>query len=166
MATEALKSKQITDMDATPRVPVNARLARSPMQVAKATIETVLAISQVGSTYRMVRIPANAMIHAVYLSTDDLGTTGDVEVGVYLPNGGAVVDANFFASAVDANAAVVLRADVTHEATTYGIQDVEKPLWDALGKTLAFSADYDFVIGITEDTTAAGTITLEVHYTQ
>lgn len=167
MVTEALKSAQITTMDAiNPRTKAHARLTGDEMRIKKATVATVLSASGVGSTYRMVRIPQNAMVKAVFISSDDLGDTGDTDVGIYLPFGGVVVDADHFASATDINAAAVYRRDVTHESGNYALTDVEKPLWEALGETEGSSPHgYDLTLTLTQITTAAGDISVEVWYT-
>ena len=169
MATEDLKSAQITDMDALPRVAANARLSGQHLMVATATITSVLSAAQVGSKYRMVRLPQNAVVHRVFLTSDDMGTTGDTDVGIYLVRGGAVVDANHFATAQDVNAAIRNRIDVTHNGATAGayvIEKAEQPLWEALGHTAnQYPEGYDVVLTITEDTSSVGDMTIEVWYT-
>ncbi len=168
MATEDKTSAQITSMDATnPTKRAHARLSGSPLISVIGTVVTLLAATDVGSTYRMVRLPQNAMVHAVYLSCDTLGDTGDGDVGISKPSaiGGAVVDADHFASATDMNAGPVYRRDLTHESGAYGIEDVEKPLWSALGETEFSSPNgYDVVITITEISTALADLTVEVLY--
>lgn len=167
MTAENASSTPVSNMDALPRVPNNSRLDGGAMQVAKATVATVLAASGDGSTYRMVRLPQGAVVHAVYFTCDDLGSTGAVNIGVYLPREGAVVDADHFASAVVVTSAIITRTDVTHESGQYPIEEAELPLFEALGKAYDFSPEgYDIVITMSTITTAVGDMTLEVHFTE
>ena len=167
MATENVKSAAITNRDATPSVANNAQ--GGIMRMTWGTAEAAAA-GDAGSTYRLCSIPSNARGITVVLATDDLGTTATLDVGLYqtTANGAAVVDADFFASAVNANTAAVAETLVSHEAaaaTGYGIEDIEKPLWEALGLTADSTRDYDVVVTSAGDIDAAGTITVKVFYT-
>jgi hypothetical protein len=168
MAVEALKSAAITNADATPVVFNNARVARAPIQEAIGT-KQASASASIGSTYRLARIPSNARISEVILSCDAFDTTGASDIGIYQTsaNGGAVVDADFFASAVDLTSALPNTA-VTHESGVFGIEDVEKPLWEALGLSADPQRDYDVALTLTEANGAGATpdVTLRVRYTQ
>lgn len=163
MATENLFSGVLTNRDATPRVKINSSLS-GMMQAVVGTLEC--GTGDLGSTYRMVQVPSNCRIDQILLYSDDLGTTGLADIGVYqtTENGSAVVDADFFASAVDMKAAALNGTDVTHESTVYGLEDAEKPLWQALGLTADSNRMYDIVLTTTEAFQAAGTITLKVRY--
>jgi len=165
MATEALSSTPITNINATPQVRNNAGVDGGVLRQAVGTLEH--AGGDAGSTYRMVRIPSNAAGIAVVLSADDAGVTGLIDIGIYQTssNGGAVVDADFFASAYDVKTAAVAQVEVQHESTVYGLEDVEKPLWQALGLSADPHRDYDVVITSTEALATASTLTLRVTYT-
>lgn len=165
MATENVKSAAITNRDATPPVLTTGQggFVRRVWGTAEAA-----AAGDAGSTYRLCEIPSNARAIRVVLTTDDLGTTATLDVGLYqnTANGGAVVDADFFASAIDANTAAVAETMVTHEAnsTGYNRDDIEKPLWEALGLSSDPGRTYDVVVTSAGDIDAAGTITLIVDY--
>lgn len=163
MATENVLSGSITNRDATPAVRNNGQGAgvRRVFGTAEAA-----AAGDAGSTYRLCSIPSNARAIRVVLACDDLGTTATLGVGIYqtTDNGSAVVDATFFASAVNANTAAVAETMVSHESGTYNIDDIEKPLWQALGLSADSNRDYDVVVTSAGDIDAAGTITLIVDY--
>lgn len=163
MATENVLSGVLTNRDATPQVKINSALAGS-MQTVVGTLES--GTGDLASTYRMVQIPSNCRVDQVLLYCDDLGTTGLADIGIYqtTANGSAVVDADFFASAVDMKTAALNGVDVTHESAVYGLEDAEKPLWQALGLTADPGRMYDVVLTTTEAFQAAGTITLKVRY--
>lgn len=171
MATAIVKSLAITNRDASPQVYSNANLSKGALLEAVGTCE-IASTQDLGSTYIMASVPSNARISQLLFSCDDVGTTGLADIGVYqtTANGSAVVDADFFASAVDMNAAALNAVDVTNEADPadaaagYGKADIEKPLWQALGLSADSNRFYDIVLTTTEASTTAGTLTLKVRY--
>jgi hypothetical protein len=166
MATEALKSGAITNRDATPQVKNSSFLEGGLLRESVGTVEMTTA--DLGSTYRMLQVPSNCRISQLLLFSDDVGTTGLIDIGVYrtTADGGAVVDQDFFASAVDIKTAALNSSDVTYEAATAAgqIDDIEKPLWQQLGLTADPSLMYDVVITSTEAASAGGTLSLRVRY--
>lgn len=165
MATEAVKSTPITNAEATPRVFNNSAVENGGVRQSVATVEAAAA-ADAGSTYRMMRIPSNASGVTLIFACDDLGTTATVNIGLHqtTANGGAVVDADFFASAVDCNAAAVAPTHVEHESAVYGIEDIEMPLWEALGLSADPKIDYDIVITSVGDIDADGTMSLKAQW--
>lgn len=165
MAVTANKSGPITNRDADPRVKNQAHVVDGHARSSVGTMETANDDS-IGSTYRFFSVPSNSRIEQLLLYSDDSGTTGDMDIGIYqtTDNGGAVVDADFFASAVDINAAALSAVDVTHESAVFGLEDAEKPLWSALGLTSDPGIDYDVVGTLTEAVDAIATLTLKGRY--
>jgi hypothetical protein len=107
-------------------------------------------------------------VSRVLLSCDAITTcAGDVGVYQTTDNGGAAVDVDFFASA-QSLAAALANSDVTHEADAadagagYGLADVEKQLWQALGLTADPCRDYDVAVTLTAAAGSAGTVGLKV----
>jgi hypothetical protein len=165
MAVVSIKATQISNRDASPKVLNNARLSRGSMLISCGTLETSAADS-IGSKYTMCSIPSNARVAQVLLSCDSLGTAGAADVGIYqtTENGGAVVDADHFGSAVALTSALK-NSDVTFESGVYDVDDIEKPLWEALGLASDPRRDYDVVLTVTTATILAGTVSLQVVYT-
>jgi hypothetical protein len=165
MASENLKSGFITNRDATPKVLSNSSLVGGHLESAIGVIETTTA-SDPGSTYRMFQIPSNAIVHELKIYSDDMGTTGLIDVGIYksTADGGAVVDADFFASALDVKAAALNGVDITHESGVFNIDDSEKPLWQALGLSSDPGLLYDVVATTTEVFSSGGTLVLKAKY--
>lgn len=167
MAVVAVKSSAVTNADAG--VLNNARVAKMSMREAVGTVELANGDS-IASTYRVARIPSNARVSRVLISCDAI-TSGAGDVGVYQTagNGGAVVDVDFFASAQSIATALV-NTDITHEADPadagagFGLADVEKPLWQALGLTVDPGIDYDVALTLTAAAAAAGTVSVKVQY--
>ena len=163
MAVVTTKSGVITNRDATPKVLNNAAISGGGIKSFAGTLEAVSGDS-IGSVYIMGSIPSNARVHQV-LALCDAITTCAADVGIYdtTANGGAVVDADFFASA-QSLASALTGTDVTHESGVYGVEDIEKPLWEALGLTSDPCKMYDIAYTLTAAAGSAGTVSLKVTY--
>lgn len=164
MAVENLKSASIANADATPPVLNDAGILAGRMERSIGT-KQASASASIGSTYRLCRVPSNAFVSQVLLSCDAFDTTGAADVGLYDINGGAVVDADFFGSAVVLTAALK-NSDVTFESDVYGVEDVEKRVWEALGLSADPHKEYDVALTLTAANGAGATpdVTLEVRY--
>ena len=75
----SVKGVEVTNMDATPVVKVDAELAGGEMKVFHGTFEASSLGS--GSDITIARIPANATIHDVILKCDALGGSVTLKVG-------------------------------------------------------------------------------------
>lgn len=154
----------ISNRAATPRV------ANDPWNDAKIKTTGVgsLEVSTSEDTadeLRFVRVRSNAVIKQVLLSCDAVAVGGAMDVGIYQTddNGGAVVDADHFASAQVVTSALV-DSNIAHESGVYGIEDKNKPLWEALGLSADPQIWYDVTGLITTDMGGAGTVMIEVTY--
>ena len=164
MATENLKSTSITNRDADPKVLSDAILLKGSM-LEGCGVVAATAATEAASTYRMGQIPSNARVSQILLSSDAMGDTGTVDIGIYqtTDNGGAVVDADHFGSAVVITSALK-NSDVTHESGVFGIEDSEKPLWSALGLTEDPRINYDIVITATAALADGGDMALKFRF--
>ena len=157
-------STLISNRAATPRVAndpwTNAVLKTTGLGLLEvSTSETSTA------QLRFCRVRSNAVVRQVNLYCDAVSTSGAIDVGLYQTddNGSAVVDADFFASAQVVTSALA-GTNVAHESGVYGIEDLEKPLWEALGLSADPQIDYDVVGTVTTNMGGAGTIGVEVVY--
>lgn len=173
MAVVTTKSASITARDAMVRTASNASVARGVLKEAVGTIEAANGDS-IGSKYIFCSVPSNARISAVRYKCDAI-TSGAGDIGVYrtTADGGAVVKAAAFASAVSIASALSVPTDVTHEADPtdgnaddFGLADVEKPLWQVLNLSADPKVMYDIVMTLTAATTAAGTVSLSVQFVE
>lgn len=162
MAVANTKSTHIGNADATPPVLTSAHVHGGIMRASAGTVET-LAADDANSVYRLVRVPSNARIHSILLGTDAITGATQADVGVYQTalNGGAVVDADFFATDVDISTAATVFTEVLLEATATDIAKCEKPLWELLGLSADSQREYDICVTV-NDVTAAGTISMKV----
>ncbi len=164
MATVNTKSTIVTNADAAP-VDLSSPIinhGRLRSQVAKVE---VAAADDNGSTFRLFRVWSGWRIQRIEIGSDALGTGAAYEVGVYqtAENGGAVVDADEFASGVVLSSATPL-TDVTYEAVATEIDKIEMPLWERIGEAADTKRWYDIVLTATAAGTAAGTIAGRLTY--
>lgn len=131
------------------------------------TVETP-AILNIGDKVLVARIPVDALLLDVTIAFDDLGTSGDLDLGFYqgtLQNGddGAVLDADALSADIDVNAAALPPTDYRYDVLD--INTIKQPVWDLA--TLTEKPEYpfiDIVLTATEATTAIGTISCKVTY--
>lgn len=164
MAT--VKSTWITNATATPLVLTSSNKSTGEHKVAK-SVATVSATIPSGDIVRMVRVPSNARIDKVLLSTGDATTAGATDIGVYQTetNGGAVVDADLFASALALTGGPFNNSDQTFESGEYTYAECALPLWEVLGLSADSNREYDICLTITTTGNGMGTtIALAVEY--
>lgn len=170
MPVVTLKSTAVTNSDALPQTLSPQRIDGGRLRERVGFIEAS-ATDSIGSVYRLMRINSVDRVSRLLLSCDGI-TTAVGDIGLYdvgAVNAGAVVDADFFASAQSLTTALV-NQDVTHEAdaadagTGFGLADLEKPLWQALGLAADPGKQYDVAITLTAAATGAGTVSLKLQY--
>jgi hypothetical protein len=162
MGTSTLKSSGITNRDA--KALTNSRLYGAPLHSALDTVTTA-ASDDTSSTYRMLAVPSNCLVRGVYFACAALGGSSAVDIGVFrsTADGGAVVDADFFASAVSTVNAVA-RTDVTYESAVFTAAKRVQPLWQAVGLSADPGGELDIVVSCQATIANAAAMTLEVQY--
>jgi hypothetical protein len=164
MAT--VNSTWITNAVATPKVFTDSNESAGRAMVAKSAA-TVSATQASGDIIKVVRVPSNARIECVLLSTADATTAGAIDIGVYqtAENGGAVVDADLFASALALTGGPFNRSDQTYESGQFTYAESCLPLWEVLGLSADSNREYDIAATVTTTGDGMGTVlVLEVHY--
>lgn len=107
-----------------------------------------------GSTYRFGRVRSSDVIHSLSFASTAL-TAGAISLGLYVPNGGAVVSVALFATSINCASAVAITDEryVNLALTTAG-----KRVWELLGLASDPCVSYDVVGTSTTGATAAGTL--------
>lgn len=164
MAVVAVKSTLITNADATPVVFNSPRVDGGPERVAVATA-AITSGDDIASTYRMFRVPSNAVMTDLKIYSPDIGTTTIADIGLYAADGGAVVDADFFASALSLKDGALNGTDVLHEAAVFTIANSGKELWSALALSSDPGVFYDVTLTLTGAADATATVKLLGRYT-
>lgn len=165
MAVVTIKSTQITNRDATPSVLSNSRITKGQLTHARGVCAVGNGDS-IGSKYLFCSIPSNAVPVSVRVTNNSGGTVGAGDIGLYkdTANGGAVVDADFFASALSLVSALT-KAEQVYESGVITTANSEKPLWELLGLSSDPGLVYDVAMTLTAATDAAHTVMVEVDYT-
>lgn len=164
MAVANTKSTAITNDDASPKVLNQPYIDSAVIKEKVGTVETAAADDD-GSVYRLVRVRSSCRITSLLVANDAITAGTAFEMGVYQTalNGGAVVDADIFASAVDLSSALGW-TEYINEATATDKDKVEKRLWELLGLTVDPQRDYDICLTGTTVGSAAGTISMKVRF--
>jgi len=163
-----LKSIGLTNREATPRVLNNPGLAVGAVE--KCAFDGVLSVPaslSATSVIRCVQVPSNCIVTDIRF-TSGAQAAGAGDIGVYRnnANGGLVIDADFFASAVAVTAAS-LNVDVLGESTVNTFTKQRQPLWQALGLTADPKQDFDLAFTVTTDiTTGLQPLALRVRFVQ
>jgi hypothetical protein len=157
-------SAQIANRDAIPSVLNNA--SNGPVNRAFSSVGlvgAVLTVDVIGNVYRMMEVPTNCRVSSVRLWCTALGGSTAADVGVYrnTRDGGAVVDADLFASAQSLVSAVN-GTEISNESTVYTLARREQPLWQAAGLASDPGGTFDICCTLTAAVTASGTVLIEV----
>ena len=165
MAVVNTKATVVTNGDASSNTLTKLGIAGGRLKRVVGTVETANG-DDIASTYRICRVHSSWYIDTVKLYSDDIGTTTFADFGIYktAADGGAVVDADFFGSAVSLKDGAISGTEIQHESAVYGVEDIEQPLWQALGLTADPGIWYDITATLTAAADAAGTISLRVTY--
>lgn len=165
MAVENRKSNLVTNADASP-VTFNKSWLDGGVLREKVSVLEAVSGDSADSVYRMFRVRSNWRVSELLLSADDIGTTTAADVGVYrtAADGGAVVDADLFGSAVSLSGGAISDVNVAHESGVYDISESEKQLWELLGLSEDPGLEYDLALTLTGAADAAGTIVAKLRY--
>lgn len=163
MAVVNVKSDALTSIDSIPSVKVNA--SRKGGRVKADVGIAAFAASDATSIARMLRVRSDVRVIALRFGCADLGTSGTVDIGLHRTeaDGGAVVDADLFASAVDTDAAALKLTDVMNESGVVAVGNYGKTLWEQLGLSADPMIDYDVTI-TRNSAQATGTVVLVAEY--
>jgi hypothetical protein len=167
MAVVDRKSTAITNRDATPRTINNPANSGGALRERIGYIAAA-ADDSATSLWRICQVPSNARISEILLSAADFTTAGAINVGLHrtVADGGAVVDADLFASAVDLSGGPFAPLDVTREAgtTNWTLADAANMLWQALGLTADPCIDYDITATISTTFNGGSGVLFKVRY--
>ena len=184
MATEALKSATITNLDASPIVPLTTGEGAAGRYHATNDYVTTTAGVTVGSTYKIIRIPFNAKIKKVLLTCAAHGGSSASDFSVAWSDSttdgtpptlqGNIVQVSAADNKLFGSAQTLVSALKNNDQTfanTYTAVLQNVPLWQALltlgstDYTAALAAGFfDIVAKSTATDTSGGIISIEVDY--
>ena len=114
------------------------------------------------------RRPTNCRISELLLTAADATTAGAVHIGLYRTpeNGSAVVDVDFFASALALTGGPFADSDQKNESGTYTLLKQQQPLWQAVGEAADPGGEYYLCLTYSTTGNAAPTeVALKTRYT-
>jgi hypothetical protein len=164
MAIEFRSSSLVTNADTVPAVLNSPRVDGGSERVKVATISVVNADS-IASVLRLFRVPSNAVVTDLKLYCPAI-TTAAADIGLYrtAKDGGAVVDADLFASA-QALTSALNGTDVLHESGVFSLTNSGQELWQALGLSSDPSVSYDVAMTLTAAAGSTGVVKVVGRYT-
>lgn len=165
-AVVAVKSTMVTNLDASPVVEAPAYQAHGRLREMVESV-SIGSGDDIASIYRVFRVWSGWRVSELLIDSPDIGTTTIADVGLYkaAQHGGAVVDADFFASALSLKDGALAKTDITRENTaTITIANADKRLWEQLGLTEDPKLWYDVALTLTAAADAAGEIGLRLKY--
>lgn len=165
MAVVNVKSNLVTNLDASPRTLGSPNLYHGIVreQVGYAAIANG---DSIGSTYRVGRVRTSDRMRSIELLNDAIATSGAADIGAYrtAAAGGAVIDADCWASAVALTSARTAPLDATFEAGAAGglNTNIEKRIWEVLGFTSDPMIEVDVVLTLTAAAGGAGNVAVRI----
>lgn len=167
MAVVTTKSTAMTNFTATPKVPVSANLINGNLRESQG-FAVIANGDSVASKYPLFTIRSSDRVSQILVYSPDIGTTTAGDLGLYRldDEGGAVVDVDFFASALSLSGGALNGSDITFEAAAAGglITNAEKRVWEALGLTADPHLNYQVVLTLTGTADAAGTALFRMRF--
>lgn len=164
MAVVTVKSSLITARDSGGK----SSLSTGPRRLYdQADTVEVTNGDSIGSKFVLGSVPSSASMRELVILCDAI-TAATADFGLYrtTQDGGAVVDADLFGSAVSLATAITTGTNILHESGVHDIANLAKPLWQVLGLATDPQVMYDVVATLTAAATATGTLTARISYAQ
>ena len=160
--TNLNETVNLANLALNPPVMPQAKTNGAPVQAITAIVSIATDASST-STWRLARLPSNAIIHNIIGScTAQTGTT-DMRIGVaYSPNkvSGATINAACFASGLTfASASRVLDG-----TASLAITDSAKEIWEVAGLTADPKTELDIILTAQTIGTAGGSAGFKIEY--
>lgn len=159
-----LNSTAITNRNASPPVHTAMYLSAGTVKRAVATFECT-SNDSISSTYRICELPRNACINSIRVFCDAI-TSAAGDLGLYqtTANGAAVKAVSCYATAQSIATAITLGTEIAFEARD--IANLQRRVWEDAGDTSDPGRNYDLVFTLTAASTAAGTLSFMVEWTE
>lgn len=159
-------SSVITNLQSKPVVAAQSWEQRAPLLVSIGSVEAAAA-QAANDVLRFFRISSSERLVDLLLQNDTAATAGNIHIGLHrtTADGGAVVDADFFATAVAITTGRVVPTSILFEATGANIDKWHKRIWELLGLTTDPMIVYDLTATVSTlfNAGAAMTIAIEAH---
>lgn len=169
MAIATKISDILTIKEAVTGLTINDKGLNSPLKNVAAT-KSVTA-TDADSLVVFLEVPVDAKLHTVIFASDDMGTTGIIDIGFYPANKPAstllkadAVDQDALGTLIDVKTAAVAPTDIRFE--TKAIETLNQKAWEIAGLSARPAYSHFYIVGtLTEANTATGDMSLRVTYT-
>jgi len=153
----------LTGLALVPPTLPNVRTNGAKVQQVLAVVE-VAAGDDDNSTFRVARIPSNAVLSSIAIANDAITGGTDYDLGIAYP-AGATIDADALVDGVSL-ATGTSNAFSVNGMSAVDIANTGKYLWELAGLTVDPQGDLDLILRGNTIGTAAGTIAFKVQFTQ
>lgn len=163
MAVTHKKSTTITALENAQQSMLNKTMHGG---VVKEKVETYeVTADDAGSTTRFFRVHSGWRVGSIKVYADDAGAAGEGDWGLYdtTENGGAVVDANFWADAFSLSTAALTGSEA-NLAQAFGAEKIGKELWEQLGLSADPNKWYDVALTVGTALSGVATVTVVMRY--
>ena len=163
------KSNLITNEEATPAVSNIVSKQGGRIRTACDSFEVLAAdVEADGDIMRLCRRPAHAVGLGIKIWSDDLGSSGTVDCGVYATDSDTDTNAAIFANNFDISGQVTNGTDLrTQAATAAALASIGKRLYECLATPLTTDPQVFYDIALTVEAVCSnpGTVSFAVEYT-
>ena len=154
------KSNLITNLDAVPAVMNEVGKSGGRIRIAQDDFEVATGNFQANDIVHLCRLPSNARILQFKLYVDAAGGSCTTHAGLYT-TAGAVVDIDFFATAVDISSAVT-GTDIRFEAAN--ITTMSDRLWENAAASSDPGGHYDISLTCAANSASDFTCGFQIYY--
>jgi hypothetical protein len=160
MAVVITLSAAITNAEAATLT--DRRVIRGPL-IETVGVAATLTADSATSQYRPCRVLSSDRISKVEVACTGQAGLTNCDIGIWDIASGSPVVTALFASSLCITSYTGGFTNVTYESGTIGIEDIEKPLWEAAGLTADPCKPYDIVVyPKTTGPKASGSIAMKV----
>lgn len=161
MAVVNTKSASVANADASPQVLNDLQIAGGKVKCLRAVVEQGASDND-GSVFRLARIHSSWLVKGVRKFHDAITGGTSYDLGLYRTagDGGAVVDADAYASAVSLASADTAGVQIAFEARD--VANIEKKVWQDAGLSSDPNLWYDLALTGNTVGSTGGTIGLDI----
>lgn len=166
MGVVTTKSTAITNRDSSPAVLNNGAITKGAVKKAIGVCAIANGDSAT-SKFIFCSVPSNAIILSVKVSSPDIGTTTVADIGLYktTADGAAAVDVDFIDAALSLKDGALAKSEIVNN-NVITLANMQKRVWEHLNLTSDPCLMYDVVATLTGDADAAGSVFVEVEFTE
>jgi hypothetical protein len=172
MAVANLKSKVISNRDATPVVLTDAIVAKGDLHETIGVERTNAASIDAGSTIKLVSVPSSARLSDMHYFMQSLGTSA-LDIAAWYPTtppaalavtGGALISSSAFVTNIQGVDTGIAPTDGMGTITQQSVVRRSQPLWQNLGLTSDPMCDIDLGFTVRTATAVQGYVGLRARY--